>query len=151
MTTSRLRLLLTGALVAFSLPPWGWWPLALVGCAAYARSAVSPRNNRPFRTAAWWSLGWFVPSFAWMWWLNVPGYVLVCVLFAAMHGTAGAVASVVGRESPAHHRLALVHGDRVTDAINAAERALELEPADEDVASLLEGLREREARVLPAA
>lgn len=117
MTTSRLRLLLAGALVAFSLPPWGWWPLALVGCAAYARSAVSPRNNRPFRTAAWWSLGWFVPSFAWMWWLNVPGYVLVCVLFAAMHGTAGAVASVVGRESPAHHRLALVVSHSLAEAL----------------------------------
>ena len=26
-----------GALVAFSLPPWGWWPLAFIGVAVFAR------------------------------------------------------------------------------------------------------------------
>ena len=26
-----VRALLAGGLVAFSLPPWGWWPLAFVG------------------------------------------------------------------------------------------------------------------------
>ena len=46
---------------------------------------------------------------------------------------------------------ALARGDRVTDAIAAADRALELEPEDEDVAMLLEHLRELEPRVLPAA
>ena len=67
--------------------------------------------------------------------------------------TACEQATILGPESAAAwSRLAhaLARGDRVTDAIAAAERALELEPADEDVASLLEGLREREARVLPA-
>ena len=46
---------------------------------------------------------------------------------------------------------ALARGDRVGDAVAAAERALELEPGDEDVVLLLADLRERESRVLPAA
>ncbi len=55
--------------------------------------------------------------------------------------------------APAWSRLAhaLARGDRVGDAIAAAERALALEPDDEDVSLLLDDLREREARVLPAA
>lgn len=63
-------------------------------------------------------------------------------------------ATVLAPESAAAwSRLAhaLARGDRVGDAVAAAERALELEPEDEDVVLLLEGLREREARVLPAA
>lgn len=117
MKPSRTRLLIAGALVALSLPPFGWWPLALVGCAMYARTAVRPRNERPFRTAAWWALGWFLPSFAWMWWLNIPGYFLVCILFAVMHGTAGAIAWTVGRASPAHHRSALVVAHSLAEAL----------------------------------
>ena len=117
MTMSRTRLLLAGALVAASLPPWGWWPLAFLGCAAYARAAVDPRNPAPFRTGSWWALGWFVPSLAWMWWLNIPGYVLVCLLFAAMHGSAGAVASVIGRVSPRHHRVSLVVCHSLAEAL----------------------------------
>ncbi|MFM9127572.1 MAG: tetratricopeptide repeat protein [Solirubrobacterales bacterium] len=69
-------------------------------------------------------------------------------LTACEQATALAPESAAAWSRLAH---ALARGDRVTDAIDAAERALELEPADEDVAALLEGLREREARVLPAA
>lgn len=35
-SSARARLLtavLSGALVGFSLPPWGWWPLAVIGVA----------------------------------------------------------------------------------------------------------------------
>ncbi|MEY4365166.1 MAG: apolipoprotein N-acyltransferase [Actinomycetota bacterium] len=95
-----------GLLVAASMPPWGWWPLALVGCALYARSA--DRSPVPFRTGAVWALGWFVPSLVWMWWLTAPGYVLACLGFAVLHGAAGTVASVVGGSAPHLRRPALV-------------------------------------------
>lgn len=107
MRPSRTGLLFAGALVAFSMPPWGWWPLAIVGCAMYAKVAVHEGRRAPFRTAAWWALGWFVPSLAWMWFLTVPGYLIVCALFAAFHGVAAVVARFVGRTSDAHHRTAL--------------------------------------------
>ena len=89
------------------MPPWGWWPLAIVGCAMYATVAVHEGRRAPFRTAVWWALGWFVPSLAWMWFLTVPGYLIVCVLFAAFHGVAATVAHQIGRVSDAHHRTAL--------------------------------------------
>jgi hypothetical protein len=51
----------------------------------------------------------------------------------------------------ARHAHALARTDRIGDAIAAAERTLELAPDDEEVAGLLERLREAEQRVLPAA
>jgi apolipoprotein N-acyltransferase len=102
------RLLTAGALVAVSMPPWGWWPLAFVGCAVYAGVAANEGRRAPFRTAVWWAAGWFVPSLAWMWFLTVPGYVLVVLIFAALHGAAATVAAAVGRVSNGHHLAALV-------------------------------------------
>src|SRR3954465_3650329 len=46
---------------------------------------------------------------------------------------------------------ALARTDRVSDGIAASERALQLNPADAEVAELLERLREALPRVLPAA
>lgn len=117
MSTSRLRLLFAGALVSFSLPPWGWWPLAFVGCAVYAGAATRRNNTRPARTAAWWAAGWFVPAFAWMWWLNKPGWLVLCALFAALHAAAARIAWTVGRASPAHHRVALVTCHSLAEAL----------------------------------
>lgn len=108
MRPARLRLLAAGALVAASMPPWGWWPLAFVGCAMYAAVAAAEGRRAPFRTAMWWTAGWFVPSLAWMWFLTVPGYLLVVLIFAALHGGAAVVAAAVGRASNGHHRAALV-------------------------------------------
>ena len=117
MKPPRLRLLVAGALIAFSLPPFGWWPLAFLGCAAYARAATSATNSRSFATGAWWALGWFVPSFLWMWWLNIPGWLLACAFFAALHGAAGVVAASIGRVSPAHHRAALITAHSLAEAV----------------------------------
>jgi tetratricopeptide (TPR) repeat protein len=49
------------------------------------------------------------------------------------------------------HAHALARTDRVTDGIAAAERALDLDPGDAEVAELLERLRDALPRVLPAA
>jgi tetratricopeptide (TPR) repeat protein len=49
------------------------------------------------------------------------------------------------------HAHALARTDRVSDAIAAAERALDLDSADVEVAELLERLRDALPRVLPAA
>lgn len=90
------------------MPPWGWWPLALVGIALYGGFARERRGSAAFGTAFLFALGWFVPSLAWMWFLTVPGYVLVCMLFAALHGVAAIVADRVGTGSQRGHTLALV-------------------------------------------
>lgn len=90
------------------MPPWGWWPLAFAGCAMYAGVAAAEGRRAPFRTAMWWAAGWFVPSLAWMWFLTVPGYVIVVLIFGALHGAAAAIAAFIGRASNGHHRAALV-------------------------------------------
>jgi tetratricopeptide (TPR) repeat protein len=51
----------------------------------------------------------------------------------------------------ARHAHALARTDRVSDAIAAAERALRLAPEDDEVAELLDRLRDAQPRVLPAA
>ncbi|NBU16004.1 MAG: hypothetical protein EBS48_03150, partial [Actinobacteria bacterium] len=117
MRIPRLRLVAAGALVAASMPPWGWWPLAFVGCAAYATVAAGAGRKAPFRTAMWWAAGWFVPSLAWMWFLTVPGYFLVVLIFGALHGTAAVLAAAVGRASDAHRRPALVIGHTLAETV----------------------------------
>ena len=87
----------SGTLVAFSLPPWGWWPLAFIGIAIFARITTSgttrPRTQFLFGTI--FAFGWFAPGMCWMWFLTPPGYVIAVLLFAALHG----VASVIGSRS----------------------------------------------------
>ena len=87
----------SGTLVAFSLPPWGWWLLAFVGIAIFARittiGATRPRTH--FLLGTIFAFGWFAPGMCWMWFLTPPGYVIAVLLFAALHG----VASVIGSRS----------------------------------------------------
>ena len=87
----------SGTLVAFSLPPWGWWPLAFIGIAIFARITTSgiTRKRTQFLLGTIFAFGWFAPGMCWMWFLTPPGYVIAVLLFAALHG----VASVIGSRS----------------------------------------------------
>lgn len=115
MRHPRGVLLLAGGLVAFSMPPWGWWPLAFVGCAVYANRATD--TDAPFRTAMWWSLGWFVPTLFWMWFLTAPGYLIAAFMFACFHGAAALAAHRIGTAVPRHHRAALVTCHTLAEAL----------------------------------
>jgi apolipoprotein N-acyltransferase len=98
-----------GFLVALSMPPWGFWPLAFVGIALF-ELALGPE---PSRTSRWWrgflfGLGWLSMGMGWMWQLTIPGYIAATVVFACYHGVAALVAPngrwrVIGR--PAAHTL----------------------------------------------
>jgi apolipoprotein N-acyltransferase len=109
------RALAAGLLVAASLPPWGWWPLALVGIALFETAlGGAPTGDAPSRRTLFWrgwlfGVGWLAPGMAWMWFLTAPGYVVATALFAAFHGAAAALAPtghwrVIGR--PAAHTIA---------------------------------------------
>ena len=37
--------LLAGLLLAFSLPPWGWWPLAFVAFALFSHQLDEPSKR----------------------------------------------------------------------------------------------------------
>jgi apolipoprotein N-acyltransferase len=91
-TAHGLAALGGGALVAASLPPWGWWPLAFVGLAVLdGLLADQPARTRFARTWLF-SVGWLAPGMGWMWYLTAPGYVVAVALFACLHGAAGAIA-----------------------------------------------------------
>jgi len=101
--------LLAGFLVAFSLPPWGWWPLAFVGV-ALLEIAVGPEPSRGARFARGMAFGlaWTATGMAWMWQLTVPGYIVASLIFANLHGLAELASPngrwrVIGR--PAAHSL----------------------------------------------
>jgi apolipoprotein N-acyltransferase len=100
---------LGGLLVAFSMPPWGFWPLAFAGVIVFA-SALDDRLDR--RRRAWCGMAfgavWMLIGMAWMWYLTVPGYLLTCAMYAGLHALAAAFAPTgswrtVGR--PAAHTL----------------------------------------------
>jgi apolipoprotein N-acyltransferase len=98
-----------GVLVALSLPPWGFWPLAIVGIALFEVSlGASPSAKERLQRGFLFGFGWLYPGMGWMWFLTAPGYVVVGLLFAGLHGLAATVAPtgpwrVIGR--PAAHTL----------------------------------------------
>lgn len=98
-----------GFLVALSLPPWGFWPLAIVGVALFEVSlGESPTSRQRFVRGLFFGAGWLFPGMGWMWFLTAPGYLVVGLMFAALHGLA-ALASPTGPwrviARPAAHTL----------------------------------------------
>lgn len=79
--------LLAGFLIAFSLPPWGWWPLTFLGIALFDHLAVETTSRR-HRFLAGWATGflWLAMGEFWMFDLTAPGWVLVFVVFGAGYG-----------------------------------------------------------------
>jgi len=84
--TAGLLAPLAGALIAFSMPPWGWWPLAFVGVAILDRLlAGQPRKER-FKRATLVGIWWLFPATFWMWDLTIPGYLIQGVMFSMLYG-----------------------------------------------------------------
>ena len=104
MKKQALIAIVAGLLVAFSLPPWGWWPLAYLGVALFATSR--PDSNRArFMFGTLFALAWLAPGMAWMWFLTAPGYVIAALLFSALHGIA---AMITGAVTDQHKHRAVV-------------------------------------------
>ena len=96
--TAGLLAPLAGALIAFSMPPWGWWPLAFVGVAILDRLlAGQPRKER-FKRATLVGIWWLFPGTFWMWDLTIPGYLIQGVMFSMLYGlVAMALPATTGR------------------------------------------------------
>jgi apolipoprotein N-acyltransferase len=104
MKKQYLVAVVAGLLVAFSLPPWGWWPLAYAGVALFASN--KPTSNRArFMFGTMFALAWLAPGMAWMWFLTAPGYVIAALLFSALHGIA---AMITGAVTDQHKHRAIV-------------------------------------------
>lgn len=81
-----VRAIAAGLLVALSLPPWGWWPLAFGGLAVVDRllagASARQRLGRGFVVG----LALFVPTISWITQLTFPGYLVATVAFAGLLG-----------------------------------------------------------------
>ncbi len=81
-----------GFLIAFSLPPWGWWPLTFVGLAILDYLGVGA--SRATRFFSGWAAGlvWLAMGELWMFDLTAPGYVAVFLIFGAGYGAVSLLA-----------------------------------------------------------
>ena len=75
-------------MLAASLPPWGWWPLAFVGLVLLdgliADQAAWTRFRRGWLVAA----GLLFPTLIWIYTFTAPGYVIAASYYAAVFGLA---------------------------------------------------------------
>jgi apolipoprotein N-acyltransferase len=99
-----------GALVALSLPPWGFWPLAIVGVALFdVALGTDPVRRERFLLGWLFGAGWMFLGMGWMIQLTGPGYVVAGAAYAGYHSVAAAIApgggwGLIGR--PVMHTLA---------------------------------------------
>lgn len=81
-----------GACICFALPPWGWWPLAIVGIAWWSVLNVRPRWQQRFWVGVGVGLGWFLPSNVWMLMFSPVGWPIgVALWFGVVTGVASAL------------------------------------------------------------
>jgi apolipoprotein N-acyltransferase len=81
-----VRAVLAGLLLAGSMPPWGWWPLAFAGIALLDRLlADTTWRQRLWRGSV---VGWalFVPTVFWINQLTAPGYGIAVVFYGLLVG-----------------------------------------------------------------
>jgi len=78
-----------GMCLAFSMPPWGWWPMAFLSFFFLDQllSQVLAQRER-FWTGFTFGVGWLFPSTFWMVALTVPGYIIQGLLFSTFVGIA---------------------------------------------------------------
>jgi apolipoprotein N-acyltransferase len=80
--------LLAGVLIAFSLPPWGWWPLAFIGLALLYR-VLEGRAPRSRLLLGWLTgLGMLGIGIVWFGEFSIPGVVLSIIFEALFIGVA---------------------------------------------------------------
>jgi apolipoprotein N-acyltransferase len=80
-----------GALLAASLPPWGWWPLAPAGAAVLVAALGGRPWTRRLTAGVAAGVGLYGPGLWWMTEFSAPGYVAALLLEAAILGLAMAL------------------------------------------------------------
>ncbi len=91
------------------MPPWGFWPLAIVGVVLFEVSlGDSPTRRERLLLGFMFGAGWMFLGMGWMVQLTAPGYVVAGLVFSSFHASAALLAPtgawrVIGR--PAAHAL----------------------------------------------
>ena len=94
--TARPALALgSGVLVALSMPPWGFWPLAIIGVILFEVALGSrPATWERVRLGLLFGAGWMYLGMGWMVQLTLPGYLVAGVVFSLFHAGAAVIAPV---------------------------------------------------------
>ena len=112
MKRTRLRssalAVAAGALLAASVPPFGWWPLAFIGVAIWDRLLAGAAPRARFLRSWLMAAAWFAPTMLWMVDLTAIGYPIAVIVFSTMVGLAGM--AVPGRASQSWIRWIAVPG-----------------------------------------
>src|SRR3954454_1598869 len=99
-----------GALVALAMPPWGFWPLAVVGVMLFEIAlGATPSRRQRFLLGYLFGAGLMYLGMGWVIQLTLPGYLVAGSVYALYHAVAALIAPdgpwrVIGR--PAAHTLA---------------------------------------------
>lgn len=84
--------LVAGLGICFSMPPWGWWPLAPAGIGLWVLLLDDDRWQRRFWTGALVGAAWFLPSTVWMVKFSPVGWPIgVAIWFPLIFGVASAL------------------------------------------------------------
>ena len=78
-----------GLLIAAGLPPWGWWPLTLVGIALWFELIAGKDRRRRFSISFIVGLAWTLPATLWMFDLTAAGWPVAVAIFSLGAGVVG--------------------------------------------------------------
>lgn len=115
MSSRRRRFLaaIAGAVTVASLPPWGWWPLGVLGIAAFVHLPAEASGRARFATAWWFWIGAYLPGMVWMIDLTLPGWLVATPIEAAIMAAPLALLPPTGVRRLAGLPAALVVGEAV--------------------------------------
>jgi len=94
------RSIAAGLLFAAAIPPWGWWPLGLIGVALWYRTIEGMDRRARFRQSLLTGLAWSIPTTLWMFDLTPAGWPISVVIFSVFLALAGAMTPPAGRIRP---------------------------------------------------
>lgn len=89
MTRDRALTAIAGLCIAAGLPPWGWWPLTIVGLALWYRLIDVESGRSRFLRSLTVGVMWFLPSTLWMFDLTPVGWPVAVAIFALVFAVAG--------------------------------------------------------------
>lgn len=81
-----VRAVAVGLLLAGSMPPWGWWPLAFLGLALLDRLLADASWSARLGRGALSGIVLFIPTILWITQLTAPGYVVAVLILGAFVG-----------------------------------------------------------------
>lgn len=87
---------LAGVLVAGSIPPFGFWPLGIIGFAVFCWGLSRGPATATFLRGFCFGLGLFLVSAFWLHEFTLPGSVIAILLFSSVFGAASRLLALIG-------------------------------------------------------